>query len=164
MEGWSQGYPCREFAFRGQGPGFSLVLKRNCSISPSGLLWVFGSIAGVTIGIAAVFAALGAWMVLPFAGIEIAALGIAFALNGRHAADYERIQLGDGRLVVEVCEADSVRRHEFSSALASVRIAGAGRGMRVMLGTPGCSLEVGRHLHEQARRDLAGELDRRLRN
>ena len=164
MKSWSQEIVRQEFAFQGQGTGFSLLLKRNCSISPSGLIWVYGLIAAVTLGIALAFAALGAWMVLPFAGIEIVALGIAFALNGRHAADYERIQLAEGRLLVEVCESDSVRRHELNPARASVMVAGEGRSMRVVLASPGSSVEVGRHLHERARLDLAGELDRRLRN
>ena len=150
--------------FQERGPEFSLVLKRNCSISPSGLLRVYGLIATVTIGIAVVFATLGAWIVLPFAGAEIIALGVAFALNGRHAADYERIELGGSKLVIEVRESESVRRHEFSPARADVRLSGEGRGIRVLLGPPGGDLEVGRHLHEQARLDLAGELNRRLRN
>jgi uncharacterized membrane protein len=164
MNGWSQEIPRQELAIQRQGSGFSLLLKRNCSISPSGLLWVFGLIAVVTLGIAAAFAAAGAWMILPFAGIEIVALGIAFALNGRHAGDYERIQLGEDSLRVEVCESDSVRYHEFNKARASVRVAGEGHSMRVLLGVPGRSLEVGRHLQAQARLELAGELKRRLQN
>ena len=164
MKGWSQEFPRRELAFQGQGSGFNLLLKRNCSISPAGLFAVYGAIAVVTLGIAAAFAALGAWMVLPFAGIEIVGLGIAFALNGRHAGDYERIQLGEGRLMVEVCESDSVHRHEFNPARAMVRVAEVGRSSRVLLQVRGRSLEIGRHLHERARLDLAGELKRRLRN
>ena len=164
MNGWNQEFPRQELAFQGQGPGFSLLLKRNCSISPAGLVLVFGLIAIVTLGIAAAFAAMGAWMVLPFAGIEIVGLGIAFALNGRYAGDYERIQLGEGCLMVEVCESDSVRRHELNPARASVMVAGEGRSLRVLLGAPGRNLEIGRHLHEQARLALAGELTRRLRN
>lgn len=163
MNGWNQGSPRQTLAFQGQGPGFSLLLKRNCSISPADLLWVFGAIAGVTLGIAAVFAALGAWMILPFAGIEVLALGFAFAWNGRHAGDYERIELGESGLNVEVCESDSVARHEFNTAWASVRLAGEGHSMRVLLGEPGRSLEVGRHLRLEGRRDLAGELRKRLR-
>jgi len=164
MNGWSQEFPRHELVFQGQGPGFSLLLKRNCSISPAGLMLVFGGIAVVTLGIAAIFAALGAWLILPFAGIEVAGLGIAFALNGWHAADYERIQLGEDCLTVEVCESDSIRRHEFNPARASVMVEGEGRSMRVLLEMPGRSLEIGRHLHEQGRLDLAGELKRRLRN
>lgn len=164
MNGWTEDFPCRELEFQGLESGFSLLLKRNCSISPAGLMAAFGFIAVVTLGIAGIFAAMGAWLVLPFAGIEIVALGVAFALNGRHAADYERIQLGEGRLMVEVCESDKVSRHEFNPARAGVTVAGEGRSMRVLLGAPGRSLEIGRHLHERARLDLAGELKKRLRN
>src|SRR6185436_7494573 len=149
MNGWSQEFPRQQLAFQGQGSGFSLLLKRNCSISPSGLVWAYGLIAIATLGIAGAFAALGAWLILPFAGIEIVGLGVAFALTGRHAADYERIRLGDGRLCVEVCESDLVRRHEFNPARARVMVAGEGHSMRVLLKMPGRSLEIGRHLHEQ---------------
>ena len=164
MNGWSQEIPRQYLAFQRQGSGFSLLLKRICSITPSGLLWVYGVIAVATMGIAAAFAALGAWMILPFAGIEILALGVAFAWNGRHAGDYERIQLGEGSLKVEVRESDSVRCHEFNPAWASVRVAGVGSSMRVLLGVPGHSLEIGRHLRDEARLELAGELKKRLRN
>ena len=164
MNGWSQEFPRRELAFQGQGSGFSLLLKRNCSISPSGLLWAYGLIAFVTLGIAAFMAMLGAWMVLPFAGIELLCLGIAFVMNGLHAADYEQIQFGDGRLTVEVRELDSIRRHDFNPDRARVKLAGEGFGTRVVLESAGRSLEIGRHLHQEARLDLAGELNRRLRN
>ena len=164
MNSLSQELLCRELAFQWQGSGFRLLLKRNCSISPSGLLWAYGLIAFVTLGIAAVFAVLGAWMILPFAGIEIVCLGIAFIVNGRHATDYEQILLDDGRLTVEVRESDSIRRHEFNSAWARVRLTGEGSETRVVLESSGHRLEVGRHLRQEARLDLAGELNRRLRN
>lgn len=164
MNAWAQEFPRRELAFQGQGPGFSLLLKRNCSISPSGLLRVYGLIAFVTIGIAAAFAALGAWLILPFAGIEIVCLGVAFVLHGRHAADYERIELAEDGLTVEVCVADEVRRDRLNPAVARVDVVGEAGAKKVMLGLPGRRLEVGRHLHEQARLDLAAELKRRLRN
>jgi uncharacterized membrane protein len=164
MNGWSQEFPRQDLAFQGQGAGFSLLLKRNCSISPSALMLAYGLIAVVTMGIAVICTVAGAWLVLPFAGLEIIGLGIAFVMNGRHAADYERIQLGGGRLLVEVRESDLVERHEFNPARANVLVAGEGHCMRVLLETPGRRLEIGRHLQEQARRDLAGELKKRLRN
>ena len=164
MNDWSQEFPRQELVFQGPGTGICLLLKRNCSITPAGLMWAYGLIAVVTMAIATALAVMGAWPVLPFAGVEIVGLGIAFVLNGRHAADYERIELDKGRLMVEVSESDSVRRHEFIPARASVLIAAEGHGVRVLLETPGRRLEIGRHLQEQARLDLAGELNKRLRN
>jgi len=40
-------------------------------------------------------------MVLPFTCLEVLALGVAFFVYARHAADYERIVLAPRRLVVE---------------------------------------------------------------
>ena len=44
------------------------------------------------------FALYGAWPILPFVGLEVAALAAAFHVNGRHATDYERIAFADGAL------------------------------------------------------------------
>ena len=61
--------------------------KRNCSISPQGLALVFATLAALTLGIAAAFAALGAWLILPFAGLEALALGAAFWITARRAGN-----------------------------------------------------------------------------
>ena len=42
----------------------------------------------MTVAIGAGFAVLGAWMVLPFAGLETIALAIAFFAMARRAGDY----------------------------------------------------------------------------
>jgi uncharacterized membrane protein len=56
------------------------------SISPNALLAVFALLAAVTLGIGIGFAALGAWLVLPFAGAEVIGLAVAFAAVARRAA------------------------------------------------------------------------------
>ena len=55
----------------------------NCSISPTGLLCAFAALAAVTLAIATGFALMGAWLVLPFAGLEVLALGVAFVVHVR---------------------------------------------------------------------------------
>jgi uncharacterized membrane protein len=60
-------FPQRATRFSATDSGFRVVLKRNCSISPRGLLLVFALLAALALGIASVFAALGAWLILPFA-------------------------------------------------------------------------------------------------
>ena len=60
--------------------------KRHCSISPLGLALVFGGLAALTLGVGAAFAALGAWLILPFAGLEALALAAAFVAVARRAA------------------------------------------------------------------------------
>lgn len=61
--------------------------KRYRSISPLGLALVFGGLAALTLSIGAAFAALGAWLILPFAGLEVAGLCAAFWYVARRAAD-----------------------------------------------------------------------------
>jgi uncharacterized membrane protein len=72
---------------------------RNCSISPQGLACAFGLLAAAALGIGAAFAAFGAWLVLPFAGLEAVALAAAFLAAARRAPGgdlHERAGSGAG--------------------------------------------------------------------
>jgi uncharacterized membrane protein len=89
-------FPRRGLVFEEQANGSSLLLKRNCSISPGGMLRVFGLLALASLGIAMGFALAGAWLILPFAGLEVLALGAAFLVHARHATDFERIEVSTG--------------------------------------------------------------------
>lgn len=145
--------------FSATDAGFRVMLKRNCSISPRGFLLVLALLAALVLAIGAAFAALGAWLVLPFAGLEVALLGVAFRLTARHATDYERIELARERLTLDVSEGERVRRHELDARRVRVRLDGG----RVLLEAPQrARLEVGRHLEEAARAGFAAELGRRL--
>lgn len=150
----------RRLAFEGNDAEFSVVLKRNCSISPASLLRVFMLVAMVSLAIGFGFAAAGAWMILPFAGLEIAALGLAFFLNGRHAADYERIASSGGRLTVEVASALRVVRHELDARTAKVEVGDGG----VVLRDRTQALPVGRHLDVASRAGFGAELAKRLKS
>jgi len=144
--------------------GFDLTLKRNCSISPQDLLCVLAFVAFVSFGIAAVFAYFGAWPILPFAGMEMFALAAAFYVNGRHAADYERIALADGRLLVEASEAGRLQRHEFNPQWLRIDELRSGRDLRLLLRSRGGELEIGRHLDPERRASLAARLRNSLSN
>jgi uncharacterized membrane protein len=172
----SEDFPGRDFPFREGTAGFSLTLKRNCSISPAGLLWVFATLSAVALAIGVGFAVLGAWLILPFAGLEVLLLGAAFVAYARRAADYEKIELAGGRLTVEVAEAEHRSRYQLDPRRAQVLLQkDQGYGARVWVkgrlrGAPGDErsageeqLEIGRHLDAGSRVELAAELSRRLR-
>ncbi|HZM34324.1 MAG TPA: DUF2244 domain-containing protein [Burkholderiales bacterium] len=151
--------PRRALEFRDERGGFSLILKRNCSISPASLGCVFAALAAAVLAIGAGFAAAGAWLVLPFAGLEALLLGAAFVAYARHAGDYERIALTSGRLSIEVAEGASTTRYELDPRRLRVCL---DKG-RVLLRGPQEELEVGRNLDAGARARLAAGLERRLR-
>ncbi|GAB4464555.1 MAG: DUF2244 domain-containing protein [Burkholderiaceae bacterium] len=137
----------------------SWVLKRNCSASPRQLALVFASIVAVSFAFGAAFAAQGLWLVLPFVGLEALAVAAAFLVYGRHAADYERIEVRDG--VVTVWRVEGTRSIEWGARLAWTRVeSDAGR---VYLAAHGTRFEVGRYLMSQRRPLLAQALGRALR-
>jgi uncharacterized membrane protein len=158
----SQDIPRRELAFLDERGGFTLVLKRNCSNSPAGFACACGALAVLVLAIGAGFAAAGAWLVLPFAGLEVLLLGAAFVLYARQAADYERIELGAGRLSVEVAERGRTARHALDPRRVRVCVEKEGEA-RIVLRAPGEEVEVGRNLDAPSRIRLAAELERRLR-
>ena len=149
----------RELPFRDGNAGFSVILKRNCSISPAGLACVFGALAAAATAIGAAFAAVGAWLVLPFAGLEVVALAVAYLAYARRAADYERIELAAGRLTVEVADAQRTKHYEMDARGARVWL----EDERVVLRTAGKELQLGRHLDAERRAELADQLQKRLR-
>ena len=117
---------------------------------------MFAALAVLVLAIGAGFAALGAWLILPFAGLEVLLLGAAYVLYARHAADYERIELERGRLTIEVAEGTCTERYELEPARVSVE-----EGRVVVRGAKQ-ELELGRHLGAEARAKLAAELQKRL--
>ena len=133
------------------------LLKRNCSLSPGQLAAIFGSLAGVSLAIAAGFASQGAWLVLPFACTEVLALGVAFVVYARHATDYERIVLCRDCLLVETCQGARVRSERCAPAWTRVEYGGTRREL-VGLVASGRRIDVGRFVPESERRDLARQL------
>jgi uncharacterized membrane protein len=129
-------------------------------MSPAALAAVFAALAGVVLVIGIGFAIAGAWLVLPFAGLEVALLAAAYLAYARHAADYERIELGAGRLTVEVGEGRGMRRFELDALSARVCLQ---EDARVLVRGAGQELEIGRHLDADARAEFASELQKKLR-
>jgi len=139
--------------------------RRNNSLSSSGRLLVFGFILTVSLGIAAAFSLVfGAWPILPFAGLEMAVLYVAFRCIDRHAGDYERITIRGDSVSVEVREGSRVDRFELNRCWARVVMDELNDGgARLALRSHGREIEVGRHLCESDRVEMARELARELK-
>ena len=137
-------------------------LVRNCSVTPVQLGWMYLSLCAVSLAIATFFWVLGARLVMPFAWLEIVAVGIAFAFYGRHAADGEKISLQGTRLVVERETAGRVERAEFDRSRVRVEPKTGDRSL-ITLSAQGRSMEVGRHVRPELRSALASEIRMALR-
>lgn len=141
---------------------FVHIARRNNSLSSTGRRLVFGFILTVSLGIALAFTLVfGAWPIMPFAGIEMAVLYLAFRYVDRHAEDYERITIRGDSVTVEVREGSRVSRQELNRCWA--RLVCEGGGVRLALRSHGREVEVGRHVCEGLRAGIARELARELR-
>jgi uncharacterized membrane protein len=144
------------------GQNIDWMLKRNCSVTPSQLGWMYGSLCFVSLGIGVFFWMQGARLVLGFAWIELVAVGLAFLAYARHAADGETISLQGGRLVVELELAGRRERAEFHRDWVRVEPQ-AGDTSLIEVSGQGRAVKVGRYVRPELRPALAYEIRRALR-
>jgi uncharacterized membrane protein len=138
------------------------VLKRNCSISPRQLAMVYAALCLVSLTIAVLFTLRGAWYILGFAVLELAAVGLAFFHYGRHATDRERIVLNEDTLLIELIQAEQASQHRLNLRTVRVELPDAHRGL-IAVEAAGVRVEIGRFLTSWRRREFARELVQALR-
>lgn len=144
------------------GQNIHWFLKRNCSVTPAQLVWLYASLCVVSLGIGVFFWFQGAKLVLPFAGIELAAVGAAFMAYARHATDGEKISLQGGQLVVELENAGRLERSEFNRQWVRIEPR-ADDGSLIEVSGQGRSVAVGRFVRPELRPALAREIRMALR-
>jgi uncharacterized membrane protein len=138
------------------------LIKRNCSVTPAQLGWLYASLCVVSLGIGTFFWVQGAKLVMPFAWLELIAVGSAFLVYARHAGDGEKILLEGGQLVVELETAGRMERAEFNREWVRVEPK-SGDGSLIEVSGQGRSVRVGRHLRPELRPALAREIRFALR-
>jgi uncharacterized membrane protein len=145
-----------------ESPPFVHLSRPNRSLGPAARRWVLLAIAATLLVIAAGAAAFGAWPVMPFAGLEVALLALAFRVVGSHDADYERLEIGDHEVTVEA--RDAAVHTRFVAHRRWARVVLRERGGRCTLGLAyaGRTVPLGRMLSDEGRRALAERLRGRL--
>ncbi|MEO6363394.1 MAG: DUF2244 domain-containing protein [Caldimonas sp.] len=137
-------------------------LKRNCSGTPTQLLFFFLTLCALSFAIAGMFWLRGAPLVLPFAGIEIGAVALTLLAYARHAADRESLVLRPGLLSVECTHGQRTDRVEFAPAWVRVEPQSGERSL-IELSGEGKRVAIGRFVRPELRRALADELRCALR-
>jgi uncharacterized membrane protein len=149
-------------AFTANGADFSITAKPNCSLTPDQKLWVFSAIASFSLIVATGFTLAGAWLVFPFAGLELLALGFAFYVIHCHSGDYESITIAGDDLAIEKRDYKNTSRVVFHRYWARVVLRDTPSGeQRLWLRSHGKEVEFGRYLNNDARLILASQLKRR---
>jgi uncharacterized membrane protein len=145
-----------------QGQHVHWLLRRNCSVTPRQLVLTYLSLCAVSIGIGTFFWFQGATLVMPFASLELLAVGGAFLVYARHSTDGERIFLRENQLVVELECAGKLERAEFQRGWVRVEPR-ADDSSLIELSERGRTIRVGRYIRPELRPQLAREIRSALR-
>jgi uncharacterized membrane protein len=145
---------------------FLLIARRNNSLSSTGRTVVLGSLVLLSCAISLGFALVGAWLVLPFAGVEMVVLFLAFRYVERHSGDFESIAVKGESVLVEKWQLGEVSRYELNRWWAQVVLHRAGPAGRTTLAlrSHGREVEFGQHLSEEQREAVAQTLKQQLRD
>jgi uncharacterized membrane protein len=123
---------------------------------------MFASLCAVSLGIAGFFWSVGAPLVLPFAVVEVVALGVALVIYARHATDAERISVCGERVLVEVETGGRCERVEFFRDWVRID-ARLTKDSLIEVTGQGRRVAVGRYVRPDLRPVLANELRQVLR-
>ena len=149
----------------GQSPRRFLI-RPNCSLPWRGVVRFYCAILAVSLGIAIAFALNGAWLILPFAGLEMLVLGAALYAVARRSASWQAISIGADSVDVVDYGLGHEQRQSFQRAWAKVihqRAPIKGYPSRLLIRSHGRSVEVGGYLNEQEKQTLARDLNRAMR-
>lgn len=131
-------------------------------MTPAQLAFAYGLLCVVSLAVGSFFWFQGATLVLPFALLELTAVGIAFMVYARHATDGEQISLQGAQLVVELETSGRRFRSEFNRDWVRVEPQ-ADDGSLIELSGQGRKVQVGRFVRPELRAVLAREIRTALR-
>ena len=139
---------------------FCFYSRPNSSLTRGQRKKAFWGIAAVTLLIASLFSWLGYWLILPFAGLEVGVLAWAFEALGRRAEDYESVHICGDEILIERRHGENLERRTLNCRWAKLVLAGArpGSKVRLALRSSGQETELGAYLTDEARLELAKEL------
>lgn len=139
---------------------FDAILHPHRSLGRSGYRVLMGVVILANLLIAIIFAANGAWPVVPFCGLDVLILWLAFRVNNRSARLYERVRLTDTDLTVQrVAWNKPERRWSFQPNWLRVTMDDPPRHeSQLTLTSHGQSVTVGAFLTPDERGDVAKAL------
>ena len=151
--------------------GYKIIARPNNSLSVNDSVKLLAVLAGIALIVALGFLHIGAWLVLPFAGLEILAFASAFRYIYLHADDFDSITIESDRIVVEKRNAKETTTTVFQRYWAQVKVRDVamikcsnGR-CALFISSHGNEVEFGRNfINDEQRSQLARDLRQKLKN
>lgn len=146
--------------------GYKIIARPNNSLSPETSVKIMVVLIAAVLLVALGFALMGAWLVLPFAGLEILAFAYAFYIVNLHAADFESIAVEGDRVVVEKRNYKESTTVVFQRYWVQVNVRSGASGKNgLFIGSHGKEVEFGKNfINDEQRTELARELRQKIRN
>ena len=137
-----------------------IIIRPNRSLTWGQTKIVYVCIASYSLAIAGALAVMGFWPVLPFAGGEMAVLGIAFYVNALAGTSVQVVTVGSDIVKVEKERPGPRCEWSFQRAWASVDIEWSerNRSSRLVVRSHGNEVVLGEFLSEAERKRLAAAL------
>ena len=136
-------------------------LTPNCSLTKGSALVFYLGIVTVSLTVAVGFALAGYWPILPFAGLELLALGAALRWSLHQGQRRELISIDEARVRVHKTSRTEAREYEFARPWTRVELVEGRAGnwpRRLLLRSKGKAVEVGGFLTDSERASLGKRL------
>lgn len=151
--------------------GYKIIARHNNSLTPNAAVKLLAALSCIVFVVGFGFARIGAWLVLPFAGLEILAFTYAFYYIYLHSSDFESITIEADKVVVEKKDYNVVtttvfQRHWAQVNLREVASVGGVIGKSgLFIRSHGKEVEFGKgFMNDEQRALLARELKQKLKN
>lgn len=133
------------------------VFARNCALTPRQLVLAYVWLSAVSLCVAVFFWWQGAVLVLPFAVLELLAVGVGFGVYARHATDRESLWIDGTDFVVEHEWGGTSQRVVFPRQWVRIEAGAGPQGLVSVVGS-GQQVQVGRYVRPEQRPGLARAL------
>ncbi len=144
-------------------PAIRFVLTPNRSIGWPLLLRFYLLACLTSFSIAGLFMALGYWVVMPFSGLEMLALGLGLYYSCRQIYRQEVITVDKVNVKVEKGYQSVQFRQWFERAWVRIEViesTGYRKNMKIMMGSHGKNVEIGSFLTKHEKESLVFELNK----
>ncbi len=141
------------------------VIRPNCTYHPGSWKKVFALLVVVCLGIAIRFALLGYWLILPFAVIDILAVGLILHGVVRQSMYIEKVLVDGDKVEIQHIQYKNNARWQFSLPWVSVNLQSPAHRWyphKLLLGSKGKWVEIGRCLTNVERKSLAEAIRREI--
>ncbi|WP_338768236.1 DUF2244 domain-containing protein [Massilia sp. METH4] len=133
------------------------LLRRNCSLTPRQTMFTWTALLAISLAVGMFFTLQGAWYVLVFSVLEMAAVTAAFIAYSRHATDFDRIVYEQGVLSVEKVRAGQAQLTQLDPYWLRI-VPPERRRDPIRLVARGVTVDIGTWLPDDERRALARQL------